>query len=842
MKRLTALLSAISLVVAFTGCSSSHGGGTASPTVPGAPAQLTATSGNGQVSLSWSAVSGATSYNVYYSTTSGVTPGSGTKVSGLTVTSYSVTGLTNGTTYYFVVTAVNAAGESPASSQASAPADETLPVAPQSLVATAGNAQVALSWAASSTATSYNLYYSTTTGVTPANGTKVSGLTSTSYTETSLTNGTTYYFIVTAVNQGGESGASNQVSATPAGPSLGTPSSLTATPGSAQVSLSWAGASGASSYNVYYSTTAGVTPANGTKISGVSGTSTVVPNLTGCVTYYFVVTAVAGSSESTASNQAVATANGTVSVTLTPGTAGSVTLAANASTSLTFNFPANAVTQSTTVNLAPLTQAQLPVALATSKGTYLGAYQMCFSPSSVTTLSAPATITGTVASSYASGTSLNLAEDQSNAWTDVATFIVGNSSALNENLATPSLPGVLGPGAYLLYQPAAGANTSISNLGVVLVPDDGTLYPQYGIQFVYFFTPTGAVSTTPTLQFLPYTNAGDLDGAALTPEGGQGVVVDGGNNVYFFTGLLTGNLVSSSTVLNISNYGGDGDSIVIFPNGDEAVATGDGDGQLVYITGILSGTPVIAATIPFSSAFSNDGLILARDGSWLMARGIANPGLTLYSISSISPTPGALAGTVSHSFTPQNVSGTILTPFLEDGRDEMAISPTDTSRAVVAGHTSSYAAEVQLITGLPLSATAGAGVAVPAPCTAAYSVAVSLDGTFAVVGCDKGLVLYTGVNSGTLTQVGSVYAPTYTNPCQPNSAFATPCTSSTTVTLGSSSGTLSLAFTLDGKYLAVTDSYNEAVVLIPVTASGFGAVASVRGNIGTPSNDQIIAH
>ena len=78
---------------------------------------MTATAGNGQVGLSWSASSGATSYNVKRSTTSG---GPYTTIASPTTTSYTNTGLTNGTTYYYVVSAVNTAGESANSSQVSA--------------------------------------------------------------------------------------------------------------------------------------------------------------------------------------------------------------------------------------------------------------------------------------------------------------------------------------------------------------------------------------------------------------------------------------------------------------------------------------------------------------------------------------------------------------------------------------------------------------------------------------------------------------------------------------------------------------------------------------------------
>jgi len=188
-------------------------------TAPAAPTGLTATGGAGQVSLSWSAVTGATSYNVYYSATTGVTTANGTKIAAAT-NSYVQTGLTAATTYYYIVTAVNSAGESTASAQASATTSSssptpvpTAPAAPTAVTATGGANQVSLSWPAVTGATSYNVYYSTTSGVTTANGTKVSATTN-SYVQTGLAAGTAYYYIVTAVNSAGESTASAQATAT----------------------------------------------------------------------------------------------------------------------------------------------------------------------------------------------------------------------------------------------------------------------------------------------------------------------------------------------------------------------------------------------------------------------------------------------------------------------------------------------------------------------------------------------------------------------------------------------------------------------------------------------------
>jgi hypothetical protein len=86
-------------------------------TIPAAPAGLTATNGDAQVSLKWNAVTNATSYFVKRSPVSG---GSDTNVSGSATTNFTAASLVNGTRYYFVVTATNSAGESAVSSEVNA--------------------------------------------------------------------------------------------------------------------------------------------------------------------------------------------------------------------------------------------------------------------------------------------------------------------------------------------------------------------------------------------------------------------------------------------------------------------------------------------------------------------------------------------------------------------------------------------------------------------------------------------------------------------------------------------------------------------------------------------------
>lgn len=182
-----------------------------------APVGVTVASGNAQATLTWQAVTGATSYNVYYRTTPGVTAANGTKITN-TSSGTPLTGLTNGTTYYFVVVTVNGGGEGAISHEVGATPQAPAVGVPSGLVITGGNGQVTLSWSAVTGATSYNVYYGTAPGVTIANGTKVTGATSGSAI-TGLTNGSQHFFVVTAMSNANtiENPASAEASATPMG-------------------------------------------------------------------------------------------------------------------------------------------------------------------------------------------------------------------------------------------------------------------------------------------------------------------------------------------------------------------------------------------------------------------------------------------------------------------------------------------------------------------------------------------------------------------------------------------------------------------------------------------------
>ncbi len=184
---------------------------------PSQPTGLTAKAGNGQVMLDWPAVNGAESYNVYFSNSTGVTTATGTQLLNVRAPSLHLA-LTNGTPYYYIVTAANTLGyESVASTETSTtptvPAGN--PAAPTGLSVTYGSGSGlpnTVTWPTVS-GMSYNLYWSTRAIYPDHNAADnvVRYVTPGSYTHSSVSVGVTYCYIVTAVNSAGESADSMQV-------------------------------------------------------------------------------------------------------------------------------------------------------------------------------------------------------------------------------------------------------------------------------------------------------------------------------------------------------------------------------------------------------------------------------------------------------------------------------------------------------------------------------------------------------------------------------------------------------------------------------------------------------
>ena len=286
----TTFTGTVGTTYAFTVAAKNAGGTSSASTasdnvvlIPEVPGKPTASLSGTTITVSWSAVTGATAYNVVCST------GGLTAQNDVNGTSTTFTG-TAGSTYAFTVAAKNTGG----TSSASTASDNVvlIPAVPGKPSASASGTTITVSWTAVNGAATYNVVCSTG-GLTANND--VTG-TSTTFTGA---DGTTYAFTVAAKNSGGTSSAStasDNVVLTPAVPGKPT-ASLSGT----TITVSWSAVTGATAYNVVCST-GGLTSNN-----DVTGTSTTFTGTAG-TTYAFTVAAKNSggtSSASTASDNVV---------------------------------------------------------------------------------------------------------------------------------------------------------------------------------------------------------------------------------------------------------------------------------------------------------------------------------------------------------------------------------------------------------------------------------------------------------------------------------------------------------------------------------------------------------
>lgn len=263
------------------------------PSPPPAPGGLGITAGNGQMFLSWSPALSATVYNLKRGQSAS---GPFSTVATTSSTSYTDTGLSAGTTYYYVVSASNSAGEGPNSSAVSA---TTAPLPPANLIVYGGS-YLYLTWTASSGAYGYYVKRSTTTG---GPFLTLSSTASTSYTDSSVSAGMRYYYVVTAASS---SGAESGPSTIAEGITIPiSPSGLSASGGIGRITLSWNSSSGASSYKLRRSTSS--SGPFSTIATGIASTSYSDSGLPASTTFHYVVAASNTSGDSSDSASASAT-------------------------------------------------------------------------------------------------------------------------------------------------------------------------------------------------------------------------------------------------------------------------------------------------------------------------------------------------------------------------------------------------------------------------------------------------------------------------------------------------------------------------------------------------------
>ncbi|HRN97620.1 MAG TPA: prepilin-type N-terminal cleavage/methylation domain-containing protein [Candidatus Saccharibacteria bacterium] len=289
-------------------------------TTSGAPVLSATPTSFSQIALSWSAVQNAASYTIErHSGASSCTTGTTTSHNS-TTNSYSDTGLTSGTSYYYRVQALDSNGLPGVWSNCIN--STTLALSGIQLIASSvSNSQIDLQWNRDPSASSYDIDYSTDSNFgtfTPIHAIPQEAGSTISRSVTGLTTGIQYYFRGQSVSGSvhGPWSYDNAVTYVPA------PTSITATTNSStQITASWSNVSVATSYNLDYSTTSNFTGATTNTITGISGTSRAVTGLTQGKTYYFKSYAVVGSTPSAASPTATATT--TVNTPGAPGMAAS---------------------------------------------------------------------------------------------------------------------------------------------------------------------------------------------------------------------------------------------------------------------------------------------------------------------------------------------------------------------------------------------------------------------------------------------------------------------------------------------------------------------------------------
>ena len=212
--------------------------------VPSAPMNLTGTIARGTATLLWATESTAGSYNVYRSTKSG---GSYQKIANTASNTYTDSTVTNGTTYYYVITAHNSIGQSAYSMQIpltptttgapAAPIGVTLNIKGGDVTPFFGGGSAIISWQAVPDAVTYNVERATVSGGPYTTVINQIGL---SYNDLSVVDNTTYYYVIAAVNSYGTSSPSQQVSGTTTEVTPVPPTALTASvPVAGEVFLKW---------------------------------------------------------------------------------------------------------------------------------------------------------------------------------------------------------------------------------------------------------------------------------------------------------------------------------------------------------------------------------------------------------------------------------------------------------------------------------------------------------------------------------------------------------------------------------------------------------------------------
>ncbi len=522
------------------------------PALPAAPTGISATAGDAQATISWTAGTGSTSSLIKYGTISGNL----TTVIDPATSPRTITGLTNGTTIYYQVGAKNTAGTTWNTTQYSVTPVQALPAAPTGISATAGDTQATISWTAGIGSASSLIRYGTTSG----NLTTTIDPATTPQTITGLVNGTAIYYQVGAKNTAGTTWNTTQYSVTPALPLPAAPTGISAVAGDAQATISWTVGTGSTSSLIRYGTSSG----NLTTVIDPATAPQTITGLTNGTTIYYQVGA---------KNTAGTTWNSTqYSITPAPALPAAPTgiAAAAGNAQVTISWTAGTGATSSLIKY----------------GTVSGTY-----PTTIDPATSPRTITG-----LTNGTAIYYQVGAKNTtgtvWSGEYSVTPVASSSGAQTWATP--------GSYTFTVPTGATSLSINALGG---GGGGGLGSGPGTDRS-FVGATGGNAVVSYQSAVKATATGGLGGKSTTSDwgaaGGAGGTASGTLTAQVITNGTAGSPGSDDTSGDGLGYGGSGGA----PNGlpgtdgyDVYDGGGGGGGGGGRVQGLLAVTPGNVVTI-----------------------------------------------------------------------------------------------------------------------------------------------------------------------------------------------------------------------------------------------------
>ncbi|MFA9432624.1 fibronectin type III domain-containing protein [Egicoccus sp. AB-alg2] len=273
---------------------------------PATPTGLDGRARDGGVELTWSASPGAVDYEVLRS----VDGGEEAAVATVTGPAFRDTDVVAGSDHTYRVVARNEAGASAPSDPVTVRAGLTAPDAPTGLHAVPSDSTVQLSWNRAVDADGYRVLRATGDGEFA----EVATVTDTAFTDTGLTNGTTYRYAIVAENAAGASAPSDAVVTRPFAEAPDAPTGLRSDRAPGEVTLTWDPAPRATSYEVRRATTPG---GPYTAVAeGLTATRWADTAVTDGDTYYYVVHATNDSGTGPASREALAIAGCTPTIAI----------------------------------------------------------------------------------------------------------------------------------------------------------------------------------------------------------------------------------------------------------------------------------------------------------------------------------------------------------------------------------------------------------------------------------------------------------------------------------------------------------------------------------------------